>query len=285
MISVIIPAHNEGAVIARSLEAITGGAAQGELEVIVVCNGCTDDTAVVAGSFGPPVRVIVTDVPSKTNALNLGDQAANGSTRAYVDADVVIELDAIRLLARRLEQGDVLAVAPSPIFALTGCSWAVRAYYDIRSLLPAAQEGIGGSGVYALSAVGRKRFGEFPNLTADDGYVRVHFQAHERETVASAHSKVFPPQTINDLIVTKTRSHYGSLELARLHPVLWKNRGESNNKSLRRLFNSSKIWPKLTAYCLVTIIAKRRAQGRLAAGTMKWDRDNTSRIAGPKIAS
>lgn len=285
MISVIVPAHNEASVIARCLGELVIGAAPGEIEVIVVCNGCTDDTAAVAGSFGPPVHVIVTDAASKTNALNLGDQAANGSTRVYVDADVVIELDAIRRLARRLGQGDLLAVAPSPIFALAGCSWAVRAYYEIRSLLPAAQEGIGGSGVYALSAAGRKRFGEFPNLIADDGYVRVHFQAHERETVASAHSKVFPPQTTKDLIITKTRSHYGSLELARLHPALWKNRGESNNKSLGRLFNSPKLWPKLTAYCLVTVIAKRRARRRLDAGTMKWDRDNTSRIAAPKVAS
>src|ERR1700677_4435532 len=164
MISVIIPAHNEGSVIARSLKAITIGAAPGGIEVIVVCNGCTDDTASVARSFGPIVNVIVTDVASKTRALNLGDQAANGSTRIYVDADVVIGLNTIRRLASRLASGDVLAVAPKPIFELAGCSWPVRAYYEIRSLLPSSHEGIGGSGVYALSEAGRKRFGEFPTL-------------------------------------------------------------------------------------------------------------------------
>jgi glycosyltransferase involved in cell wall biosynthesis len=282
MISVIIPAHNEGSVIARGLKQIINGAEPREIEVIVVCNGCTDNTASVARSFGPPVKVIVTEVSRKTHALNLGDQLATGSTRFYVDADVVIEHEAIQQLANRLKSGDVLAIAPKPIFELYGCGWSVRSYYEIRSLLPAAQEGIGGSGVYALSEAGRKRFGEFPALIADDGYVRIHFQDNERETLASAHSTVFPPQTLKDLIVTKTRSHYGSFELEKLHPDLWKNRGESNNKSLIRLYKSPRLWPKLAVYCCITIIARRRARKRFGYGAMKWDRDNTSRVLASK---
>jgi glycosyltransferase involved in cell wall biosynthesis len=285
MISIIIPAHNEGSVIARGLKQVIDGAAPNEIEVIVVCNGCTDNTASVARSFGPPVKVIVTEISGKTHALNLGDQVATGSTRFYVDADVVIKYEAIQQLANRLKSGDVLAIAPKPTFELESCSWSVRSYYEIRSLLPSAQEGIGGSGVYALSEAGRKRLGEFPALIADDGYVRIHFQDNERETLASAHSTVFPPQTLKDLIVTKTRSHYGSFELEKLHPALWKNRGESNNKSLIRLFNSPSLWLKLAVYCSITIIARRRARKRLGYGTIKWDRDNTSRVAASKAVS
>jgi len=277
MISVIIPAHNEGAVIARTLKAMTDGAEPRELDVIVVCNGCTDDTADVARSFGPPVRVIETRVAGKTHALNLGDEAAQTFPRIYADADVVLSIEAIRELARRLARGDVLAVAPTPSFDLDRCSWPVRACYQIRSLLPSAQEGIGGSGVYALSEAGRRRFHEFPALTADDGFVRIHFQVQERETVRSAASKVFPPRTMKDLVATKTRAHYGSFELAGLFPKLWQNRGESNNRSLTRLFRDPRLWPQLTTYCLVTTIAKRRAQSRLRSGAANWERDNTSR--------
>jgi glycosyltransferase involved in cell wall biosynthesis len=277
MISVIIPAHNESAVIARTLKAMTDGAEARELDVIVICNGCTDDTADVARSFGPPVRVIETRIAGKTHALNLGDEAAQTFPRIYADADVVITVDSIRELARRLERGNVQAVAPTPSFDLDRCSWPVRACYQIRSLLPSAQEGIGGSGVYALSEAGRSRFREFPMLTADDGFVRIHFQAHERETLGSAVSKVFPPRTTKDLIATKTRAHYGSFELAGLFPRLWQNRGESNNKSLMRLFRNPRLWPQLTAYCLITAIAKRRAQNRLRSGPGNWERDNTSR--------
>jgi glycosyltransferase involved in cell wall biosynthesis len=277
MISIIIPAHNEGAVISRTLTAITENAQPGELDVIVVCNGCTDATAYIARRFGPPVRVIETDIASKTHALNLGDEIARNFPRIYIDADVVITVDAIRSLARRLEQGDVLAVAPTPDFDLKGCSWAVRACFAIRSLLPSAHEGIGGSGVYALSEAGRARFHEFPTVTADDGYVRIQFQSQERETIRYVNSTVFPPRTVKELIATKSRAHYGSLELASLFPSLWRNRGEKNKESLIRLFMDPRLWGKLTIYCLVTVIAKRRARNRLRGATAPWDRDNTSR--------
>ena len=277
MISVIIPAHNESSVIARTLKSITDGAQPGELDLVVVCNGCSDDTAAVARSAYPQANVIETSTASKTHALNLGDEAARGFPRIYVDADVVVSVDAIRSLARRLERGDVLAVAPTPVYELAGCSWAVRAFYDIRSRLPSAGEGIGGSGVYALSQAGRERFGEFPALTADDGYVRIQFQAEERETVREASSKVFPPRTIKDLIATKTRAHYGSFELASLFPKLWQNRGESNNRTLLRLFRDPRLWVKLAIYCLTTSIARRRAHTRLSAGAAGWERDKTSR--------
>jgi glycosyltransferase involved in cell wall biosynthesis len=278
MISVIIPAHDEGSVIARTLKAMTNGAAPGELDVIVVCNGCTDDTAAVARRFGPPVRVIETDTAGKSHALNLGDRAAHGFPRIYADADVVITLEAIRTLARRLDHGGVLAVAPTPNFDLSECSWAVRACFDIRSLLPSAQEGIGGSGVYALSAAGRGRFHEFPMLTADDGYVRIQFQPEERETLRSTNSMVFPPRTIGRLIATKTRAHYGSYELENRFPGPWQNRrGESNHRSLLRLFRNPRLWPKLAVYCLATAIAKHKAQTRIRGAAAGWERDKTSR--------
>jgi glycosyltransferase involved in cell wall biosynthesis len=277
MISVIIPAHNESSVIARTLKAMTEGAGPRELEVIVVCNGCDDDTAAVARGFSPNVRVIETKIASKAQALNLGDQAACGFPRIYSDADVVLTVDAIRTLARRLERGDVLVVAPTPSFDLAGCSWPVRAWFDVRSYLPSSREGIGGSGVYALSAAGRARFREFPSVTADDGYVRIQFLQSERETVSSAHSTVFPPRTLRHLISTKTRSHYGSFELEKRFPEGWKHRGESNNRSLLWLFRKPVLWPKLAVYCMVMMIAKRRARIRFRGAVAGWERDNTSR--------
>ena len=239
MISIIVPAHNEGLVIARAIKAIIFGAAAGEIDVIVVCNGCADDTARIARSFGPPVRVIETEVGNKANALNLGDQAALAFPRIYADADVLITLNAIRMLAARLERGDVLVVAPRSSINLSGCSWRVRAYYDIRSRLPSAREGIGGSGVYALSQAGRRRFDDFPNITADDGYVRIQFKPEERQTLMSANSIVFAPRTIKDLILVRTRAYYGTIELARRFPDLWNNSGERNHRTIGRLLGIS----------------------------------------------
>ena len=50
--SVVIPAHNEANVIGRGLDRLFGSLGTG-IEVIVVCNGCTDDTADTARAWRP----------------------------------------------------------------------------------------------------------------------------------------------------------------------------------------------------------------------------------------
>ena len=164
MISIIVPACNESSVITRGLAAMAEGANPGELEIIVVCNGCSDDTAEVARRFGNPVTVLETNEPSKVNALNLGDRAAHGFPRFYVDADVVLTLESIREIADWLAKGTTLAAAPTIRLDLSRCSWPVRAFYEIDCRMPSHLDGIGGSGVYALTEAGRKRFAEFPKL-------------------------------------------------------------------------------------------------------------------------
>src|ERR687891_96542 len=74
--SVIIPAYDESARIGRCLDALFSGVGPGRLDVIVVCNGCRDDTAARARATGHPVRVIELPVASKAAALRAGDAAA-----------------------------------------------------------------------------------------------------------------------------------------------------------------------------------------------------------------
>jgi glycosyltransferase involved in cell wall biosynthesis len=281
MISIVVPAHNESLVIARTLgEWVNSlGFDEDEIDVVVVCNGCTDDTANIARRFGPAIRVMESDVASKTYALNLGDQACRSFPRIYIDADIVISLDALRALASRLDLGDVLAVAPTPDIDLTGCSWLVRLYYCIRSRLPSSSEGIGGSGVYALSDAGRRRFGQFPDVIADDTYVRVQFKPEERATLAHVKSRVFPPRTIRQVITVRTRGYIGTFELAKRFPELFGNRGETNNQTLTKLFKEPRLWPGLLVYCFVTVFARWRAIVRSRAGASVWQRDDTSRVA------
>ena len=178
MISVVIPAFNEGAVIGRNLEKMVGGAAPGELEVVVVCNGCTDNTADVARSF-PLVNVIETSVPSKTNALNLGDRAVSGFPRFYVDADVMISLESLRVVARVLGTGQYLAAAPRMEADVSKSNWFVRAFQRVWMQLPYCRQGLIAQ-AYGISEEGRRRFGEFPSITADDAFVRLHFAPDER---------------------------------------------------------------------------------------------------------
>jgi glycosyltransferase involved in cell wall biosynthesis len=281
MISIVVPAHNESSVLARTLSQWVTNPTNDEIGVVVVCNGCTDDTANVARRFAPTVRVVELETASKTLALNLGDQLSIGFPRIYVDADVVITADAIRLLSRRLDQGDLLAVAPRADIDLTGCSWLVRKYYGIRALLPSSHEGIGGSGVYALSEAGRGRFGQFPDVTADDTYVRLLFRPEERSTLTSVRSTVFPPRSIGQLVRVRSRAYAGTVEIATRFPELRANRAATNNQALIRLFASPRVWAGLLVYCAVNILARFRAVLSTRAGGSSWQRDKTSRVALP----
>ena len=279
MISVIIPAHNESSVISRTLSAITTGAKLAELDIIVVCNGCTDDTARKVRECGYPIHVIETELANKTHALNLGDEAARFFPRVYVDADVSVTIDVIRALANRLGIGGVHAVAPQPSVDLAQCSRLVKAYFKIRARLPSSRQGIGGSGVYALSEIGRNRFRQFPDVTSDDGFVCIQFMPEERETLALSISTVFAPHKLKDLLAIRTRAYYGSVELSRLYPELWKNRGVNNNSALLGLVKTPMLWPGLFVYLGVNIVARAKTMTYTRNRRRVWERDNTSRAA------
>src|SRR5262245_55246396 len=130
-VSIVIPAHDEEAVIGRCLAALTAGAADGELDVVVVCNGCKDGTAAAARAAAPGARVLEIAAAGKPGALNAGDAAARGFPRLYVDADVVLDLASLRRLAAVLAAPGALAAAPVMDLDAAGASWPVRAFYDV----------------------------------------------------------------------------------------------------------------------------------------------------------
>lgn len=113
MTSIVIPAHNEARVIGRLLDSLLAGSAEDETDIVVVCNGCTDDTARIAADRGPRVRVVEIPTPSKHAALRAGDDHAHGFPRLYVDADVVLASTDVRALIEPLndDTSDVLATA------------------------------------------------------------------------------------------------------------------------------------------------------------------------------
>lgn len=277
MISVIIPAHNEELVIARGLRAIVTGATPNELEVIVACNGCTDRTAEIAREFGPPVRVIDVPVASKIAALNAADQLATGFPRLYVDADVVLGLDSIRKIADALDRGNVLMATPELCMDLSRSTWPIRAFYRVWTALPHNRtHGAVGTGVYALSEAGRARWGRFPDVIADDGFVRFCFARHERATIVGAISHVDPPRTLAGLIRIKTRSRAGQFQLRRIQP----ERNFSDLRSVICVLGSLLIrpWllPELITYVSITMWVRLRAAGRdRSTVPHEWARDDS----------
>jgi glycosyltransferase involved in cell wall biosynthesis len=277
-ITIIIPAHNEEQVIAAALTELKIGTVRGELEVIVVCNGCTDNTAKVVASFGDIVKCIETPIASKTHALNLGDAEANGFPRIYQDADVVLSFEAIQKIAQVLQTGGVLAAAPRMRMDFKNASWLVRSYYEVWQQLPYVQEGMIGAGVYALSEEGRQRFDKFPEIIADDGYIRALFKTHERASVDSCYSLVRAPANVTSLLKIKTRSRLGRYELKKKFPELLGNEEKNYSNAMIGLIGQSHLWPKLPIYLYVNMKARFKAKEyAIAQGFTGWERDDSSR--------
>jgi len=279
--SVIVPAHNEENVILRCLATLLKGLPQ-SAEVLVVCNGCEDKTAHIAGSIDDPrINVIDTDVPSKSNALNLGDEAASHFPRIYLDADVTVTGSDLSKVAQVLsnENVDCRAAAPAIRVDTSDRSWVVRAYYDIWTQLPYAKKSLIGSGIYALSEQGRSRFDRFPDITCDDDFVRLNFTQNERCIVEGTTFTVTPPTSLKGIILICTRSHFGNLELWQRYPKLLKNKSESTSNGLLQLMKSPYNLPKILVYMYVRVIARRRGHKKLKQKDFDtWERDDSSRM-------
>lgn len=276
--TVVIPAHDEERVLGRTLDALLEGLA-GDVQVVVVCNGCTDATAEVARRRGPRVEVLEIEQASKVAALNAGDAAARGFPRAYLDADVAISGESMGRVLAALGSDGALAAEPRPVLDTSRSSPLVRAYYAVWLALHGARPGDVGCGLYALSERGRRRFAEFPRVIADDGYVRAHFGPGEIEHVADARSTVVAPRSLAGLVAIKTRSRLGALELAREYPELWARKRSGGDGLRAKLAGLPwRLWPLVPVYLLVALRVRVRARAAARdVGAYRWERDDSSR--------
>lgn len=282
--SIVIPAHNESRVIGRLLDALLAGTPASGTDIVVVCNGCTDDTARVAGARGPRVRVVEIPTPSKHTALRVGDEHAKGFPRLYVDADVVLGAADVRALTGALaDSPDLLAAAPGRDLPLTGCSWPVRAYYRVWQRLPAVRTGLFGRGVIAVSESGHARIAALPPLMADDLAASLAFCPGERRVVEAARVVVHPPRTWSDLIRRRIRAATSSAELERFQeslptgaPAPTARTGTADLRALLR--TDPRLLPGVVVFVVAALAARRGSRKAIRNGDFStWLRDESSR--------
>jgi glycosyltransferase involved in cell wall biosynthesis len=285
--SVVIPAHNEERVIRRCLEALTDGtngtgrpSAAFPLEIVVVCNGCTDQTAVVARQF-PQVTVIEIPESSKVAALNTGDKVVTAWPRIYLDADSELSNASARSLLREaVHQKNPAIVTAAVEFETSGCSALARSYVRGSKRTSFVKFGVNAGGVYALNGSGRARFGKFPELANDDFFVSSFFGADEQIINADAQVVTRPPRDVRSLIRVRSRIYYGNREVeARRPPNRPPWRGWRNVAYAIRRTRSLGEAGDLVVYIAINVIAKWKAlkMARSSSPPM-WQRDDSSRI-------
>jgi len=277
-VSIVIPAHNEEAVIAGNLRRLLEGSAPGEFDVIVVANACHDGTAAAAGTV-PGVKVLDTEVGGKPNALRLGDAECATFPRVYLDADVQLDAASVRELVAACDQPGVLACAPVPRLDLTGAGPVVSRVHKVHNELIGPHRALAGVGVYVLTEAGHDRVFPMPDIISDDGLVHASFAPHERVVVRTAQSVVRPARTVRSYLNRRVRVRRGNRQLVEL--------GHTGSESrltlgaLGRLVRDRRVGV-VDSGCYLTVLVLDRALTRLRnrRGDV-WASDSSTRVTLP----
>ena len=229
LFSVIIPANNEEGYIGACLDAVLAqDEVAGPLEVIVSANACTDRTVEIARAYadrftgrGWSLRCLDRAAPGKVGALNAADDAASGTLRAYLDADVICEPALFGQLRAALARPEP-CYATGRLAVVPPRSRVTRHYAALWQELPFMKGGAVGAGLFAVNAAGRALWGRFPEIISDDTFVRLQFTPEQRiEVPARYHWPMI--EGWSGLVKVRRRQDAGVAEVYALHPELRAN--------------------------------------------------------------
>ena len=107
-ISVIIPAHNEEKYVSRCIDSVKEAAKYygGKVEIIVVCNRCTDNTEKIALKCG--AKVLHNEERCIASVRNTGIFAANGDIVVTIDCDNRMTIGTLKEIAVRISSGEYI---------------------------------------------------------------------------------------------------------------------------------------------------------------------------------
>jgi glycosyltransferase involved in cell wall biosynthesis len=240
-ITIGIAAYNEERSIAHCIESIQAAcqSLEHKTELIVVACGCTDQTVQRASrslDTRHSARLITgPDRLSKCAGLNLIAERARGDIIAFIDADLFVHNDALRILTEAFAKDPSVSVAygrmlptkgPSRLWTKVG-EWTASALHALRSLPD-------GSGLWLvcgpLFALRRNIWAKLPEgVMSDDVYIGALAQSKGLRISylpdAIAYGRY--PQTLAEYVDQKLRNRIARIQLHALqndtfrHVPIW----------------------------------------------------------------
>jgi biofilm PGA synthesis N-glycosyltransferase PgaC len=196
LVSVVIAAYNERRNIARRIEnLLQSDYPPDRMEIIVVCDGCTDETAEIASSYDG-VRVLNQECRhGKAAAINLGVRHARGEVVVFADARPLFARDTISRLVEVLNDEQIGAVSGELILlAEDGSPRALGLYWRYEKLLRRLETRVGSIVVCtgAVYAIRRSLFEPIPEgLAVDDMWVPLHIARKGYRVVFDTHAHAY----------------------------------------------------------------------------------------------
>ncbi len=235
-VTILIPAYNEESVIVDTVRAALASGYP-RLEVLVVDDGSTDRTAeLVHDHFGRDRRVRLLQQPNrgKPSALNHGLSEAAGEVIVSIDADTIVDPEAVPRLVRHFADPQVGAVAGNVKVAnrhkwitrwqaleyITSQNLEKRAF-DLLNCIPVVP---GASGAWRADVL-RESGGFSGETVAEDTDLTLTIRRHGWKILydEDAIGRTEVPETIDTLIRQRFRWTYGTLQ------AVWKHRDTAGN--------------------------------------------------------
>ena len=271
-VSIIIPAHNEAAVIDQTLASIlsNGEDWRPTWRIIVAANGCTDDTVSIIQENWPYVTVLDLPEPSKVNALKAAMADIKDGVVVVLDADITVSLRALQALVAPLMSGHDSngAIAAVGRFQpnTTASDWCVRLFYQAWALHPYFDGGKFG-GCYALGQAAHELLRTMPSVINDDEYVARQVSALGAVASTNCTFSTLAPRTVRELIRVRSRIQRGNRELHQMATeglIMNPSPPEQSPRSifLKRLLRRPGLWPAGFTYIVINALAKLRNRWR-----------------------
>ncbi|WP_425039934.1 glycosyltransferase family 2 protein [Primorskyibacter sp. S187A] len=269
-LSIIIPAHNEAATLPGCLSALYASVGLEHAQVIVVANGCSDETtlrarerAQVFEARGWWLDIIELKEGDKLAALDAADAIVQAPVRAYLDADVVVDPAVMGQLARVLNRAEP-AYASGKLRIAAADTAISRAYARIYARVPFLTHGVPGAGLFAMNAAGRARWDNWPRIISDDTFARLNFAPKERLSVPAGY--VWPlVEGWQALVKVRRRQNRGVEEIREQFPELLQNDDKPAFPMGQKL---SMALSDPTGFAIYTSVALATKFGR----TTTWER-------------
>jgi hypothetical protein len=269
---IIVPVRNEAATLPLTVPKLLAATKGDDVRTIWVCNGCTDGSAdLIRRIAGQRAEVIVLDSPSKTAALQAGDDALKDLfPRLYLDADAWLRPGDPARLMQPLFAGTADLVSPRLCFDANGASRLSARIGACWLSLPHAKTAAFSNAI-GLSAKARALWGSWPEITGDDIFVSATVPAHRKLIVAEALATIAMPQSFAGWVRMRARWLKGEEELVKLGLAL--PRPAQQKRTLLRLMVAKDTALGAWAFVAVRILARLASTD---AATSVWLPDRTT---------
>jgi peptidoglycan-N-acetylglucosamine deacetylase len=235
-VSVLIPAYNEEAVIFDTIRAVLASDYP-KLEVLVVDDGSADRTAeIVRNQFGRDrrVRLLLQTNRGKPSALNHALSEAAGEICVSIDADTIVDPEAIPRLVRHFADPKVGAVAGN-VKVMNRNRWITRwqaleyitsqnlekRAFDLLNCIPVVPGAVGAWRTELL----RSNNGFSGDTVAEDTDLTLTIRRNGWKILydEEAIGRTEVPETVDTLVRQRFRWTFGTLQ------AVWKHRDTTGN--------------------------------------------------------